>query len=239
MSELLALDHVSAGFGQARVLDDVSFALGESETLALLGRNGVGKSTLALTLMGHARLQQGRIIFQGKDISRESPYRRVVRGLGWVPQERETFPSLTVEEHLAIALRKGAWTRERVYKVFPRLAERQKSLGRQLSGGEQQMLAIARALVTNPQLLILDEPLEGLAPIIVADLSNNLKQLVSTEHMAVILIEQHTKFALSLATQALVLERGVVAYSGSGKRLRDDKSLLDRLVGLRRLETTH
>ena len=238
MPDLLAFEHVAAGFGQAKVLDDISFTLSQTDTLALLGRNGVGKSTLALTLMGHTRLQSGRIFFRGKDISRESPFRRVVEGLGWVPQERETFPSLTVEEHLAIAGRKGPWTVERVYKLFPRLAERRKSLGRQLSGGEQQMLAIARALVTNPQLLVLDEPLEGLAPIIVAELSNNLRQLVTIEQMVVIIIEQHTKFALSLATQALVLERGAVAYSGSSDQLRGDKPLLDRLVGLRRIEVT-
>jgi branched-chain amino acid transport system ATP-binding protein len=236
MPDLITVERVSAGYGQARVLDEVSFSLGECETLALLGRNGVGKSTLALTLMGHTRLHLGRIHFRGNDISRESPYRRVVRGLGWVPQERETFPSLTVEEHLAIASRKGPWTRDRVYQLFPRLSERQKSLGRQLSGGEQQMLAIARALVTNPQLLILDEPLEGLAPIIVAELSNNLKHLVTTENMAVIIIEQQTRFVLSLAVKALVLERGAVAYSGSSQALRDDKTLLDRLVGLRRVE---
>jgi branched-chain amino acid transport system ATP-binding protein len=237
MTDLLTVEHVSSGFGQARVLDDISFTLAESETLALLGRNGVGKSTLALTLMGHARRLSGRIVLRGEDISRASPYLRVIRGLGWVPQERETFPSLTVDEHLSIALRKGPWTRERVFAQFPRLAERRKSLGRQLSGGEQQMLAIARALVTNPQLLILDEPLEGLAPIIVSELAETLRRLVAGERLAVIVIEQHTKFALSLASQALVLDRGVIAYSGSSQQLKEDRRLLDQLVGLRRLAT--
>ena len=144
MADFLTVEHVSSGFGQARVLDDISFTLAESETLALLGRNGVGKSTLALTLMGHARRLSGRIVLRGEDISRASPYLRVIRGLGWVPQERETFPSLTVDEHLSIALRKGPWTRERVFAQFPRLAERRKSLGRHRHRTAHEIRAVAR-----------------------------------------------------------------------------------------------
>lgn len=187
MAELLSLERVTAGYGNAVVLDDVSFGLDAGGSLALLGRNGVGKTTLLATLMGFTRLHGGRIRWRGADIARVPPHRRARAGLGWVPQERWMFPSLTVEEHLTAVARPGAWDVARVYRAFPRLEERRHNLGNQLSGGEQQMVAIARALVTNPALLLLDEPMEGLAPIIVQELGRAIRALVDEGGMAVIL----------------------------------------------------
>src|SRR5204863_8986250 len=206
---LLALRNVRAGYGAAVVLDDVSPELPEHGSLAVLGRNGVGKTTLLLTVLGYTRLQRGKIFWRGKDITSLAPHRRARLGLGWVAQEREIFPSLTVEENLSVAARPGRWSLAAVYSLFPRLKERRANFGNQLSGGEQQMLAIARALMTNPQLLLLDEPLEGLAPIIVEELAASLANL---EDVATILVEQHVEIALSLAQQALVIERGRIAH---------------------------
>jgi branched-chain amino acid transport system ATP-binding protein len=230
---LLHVESLCAGYGDSIIIDDVDFSLAAGSSLALLGRNGVGKSTLLRTLLGHARQRRGVIRFNARDISRTTPYARIWQGLGWVPQERLMFPSLTVAEHLAIADRKGAWTFERVYDLFPRLKERQRNLGGQLSGGEQQMLAIARALMTNPTLLLLDEPLEGLAPIVVKEVGECIRRLVEDEGQAIILVEQRVKFALQLTEAALVLDRGRVAYSGSSNDLLNDVQLLDDLIGLR------
>ena len=190
---LLELIDVRAGYGDAIVLDGVSLSIADNGALAVLGRNGVGKSTLILTILGFTRLHRGQILWQGEDISRLAPHRRVQLGIGWVAQEREIFPSLTVEENLTVAARPGRWGISSVYELFPRLKERKGNFGNQLSGGEQQMLAVARALMTNPALLLLDEPLEGLAPIIVEELVRSLKNL---EGMATILVEQHTGVAL-------------------------------------------
>ncbi len=211
------------------MLDGISFALAEGGRLAVLGRNGVGKSTLLLTLMGCTRLHRGALLWQGRDISRLPPHRRARLGIGWVAQEREIFPSLTVQENLTVAARPGDWTLERVYALFPRLAERRTNRGNQLSGGEQQMLAIARALLTNPRLLLLDEPLEGLAPLIVEELAQALANLAG---VAMILVEQHAEIALSLTTQALVLERGRIAHAGASRELAADERLLERYVGV-------
>ena len=167
---LLAVEGMRAGYGDAVVLDDISLEVPEHGSLAVLGRNGVGKSTLLLTIMGCTVVSRGRITWRGADITRLAPHRRARAGLGWVAQEREIFPSLTVEENLTVASRPGRWDLGAVYGLFPRLAERRANMGNQLSGGEQQMLAIARTLMTNPALLLLDEPLEGLAPIIVDEL---------------------------------------------------------------------
>jgi branched-chain amino acid transport system ATP-binding protein len=233
---LLALDDVRAGYGSAVVLDGVSFALPQHGSLAVLGRNGVGKSTLLLTIMGYTRVGRGRILWRGGDITREPPHRRALGGIGWVAQEREIFPSLSVEENLTVAARDGRWQLRNVYELFPRLAERRRNLGNQLSGGEQQMLAIARALMTNPALLLLDEPLEGLAPIVVEELAAAIRRMTSEGTNAFILVEQHADIALSLTQNALVLERGRVVHSGESQRLLADHALLERLVGLRLAE---
>jgi branched-chain amino acid transport system ATP-binding protein len=226
---MLELREVRAGYGNAVVLEGISLALAEGGTLALLGRNGVGKSTLLLTVMGYTRLHRGAVLWHGDDISRLPPHRRARLGIGWVAQEREIFPSLTVQENLTVAARPGEWTLERVYTLFPRLAERRANLGNQLSGGEQQMLAIARALMTNPRLLLLDEPLEGLAPIIVEELAQALRNLAG---VGMILVEQHAEIALSLTEQALVIERGRIAHRGASRALLADERLLERYVGV-------
>jgi branched-chain amino acid transport system ATP-binding protein len=230
---LLHVESLCAGYGESIIIEDVGFSLAAGTSLALLGRNGVGKSTLFRALLGHARQRGGIVRLNGRDLSTATPYARIWQGLGWVPQERLMFRSLTVAEHLAIATRKGAWTLERVYTLFPRLKERHGNLGGQLSGGEQQMLAIARALMTNPTLLLLDEPLEGLAPIVVKEVGECIRRLVEHEGQAVILVEQRVKFALRLTQSALVLDRGRVAYSGSSHDLLNDVRKLDGLIGLR------
>jgi branched-chain amino acid transport system ATP-binding protein len=233
---LLALDDVRAGYGSAIVLDGVSLTLPERGGLAVLGRNGVGKSTLLLTIMGYTQVGRGRIFWRGEDITRRAPHRRALAGIGWVAQEREIFASLSVEENLTVAAREGRWTLEAVYDLFPRLAERRRNLGNQLSGGEQQMLAIARALMTNPALLLLDEPLEGLAPIVVEELAAAIRRMTKEGSNAFILVEQHADIALSLTQDALVLERGRVVHSGASASLLADHAALDRLVGLRLAE---
>jgi branched-chain amino acid transport system ATP-binding protein len=230
---LLALADVSAGYGDALVLDGISFELAEGGNLAVLGRNGVGKTTLLLTIMGLTRLRQGAIRFQGRDISGVPPHRRALAGLGWVAQEREIFPSLSLDENLAVAARPGVWNEKRVYELFPRLAERRRNMGSQLSGGEQQMLAIGRALMTNPAALLLDEPFEGLAPIIVEELSRAIRRMVAEEGMSLLLVEQNTALALDLTDEAIFLERGRIAHRAPTAALRDDPATLDRLVGLR------
>jgi branched-chain amino acid transport system ATP-binding protein len=232
MAELLRAEGLTAGYGESIVLEDVSLSLAEGGSLALLGRNGVGKSTLLLTLMGLTRLQQGRLALQGVDITRLPAWRRAHAGLGWVPQERFMFPSLTVAEHLTVVERPGPWTVARVYQVFPRLEERRRNFGNQLSGGEQQMLAIARALMTNPKLLLLDEPMEGLAPIIVQELVKVIGQIVQAGEFAVIVVEQHARLALGLTQQALVLDRGRVVHRASSEELLKDPATLDRLVAV-------
>ena len=233
---LFALDDVRAGYGSAIVLDGVSLTLPERGGLAVLGRNGVGKSTLLLTIMGYTQVGRGRILWRGEDITRRAPQRRALAGIGWVAQEREIFASLSVEENLTVAAREGRWNLEAVYDLFPRLAERRRNLGNQLSGGEQQMLAIARALMTNPALLLLDEPLEGLAPIVVEELAAAIRRMTKEGSNAFILVEQHAEIALSLTQDALVLERGRVVHSGASASLLADHAALDRLVGLRLAE---
>jgi len=233
---LLALEDVRAGYGPAVVLDGVSFTLPERGGLAVLGRNGVGKSTLLLTIMGYTQVGRGRILWRGEDITRRAPHRRALAGIGWVAQEREIFASLSVEENLTVAARPGRWTLATVYDLFPRLAERRRNLGNQLSGGEQQMLAIARALMTNPALLLLDEPLEGLAPIIIEELAAAIRRMTGEGSNAFILVEQHADIALSLAEAVLVIERGRVVHSGAAAELLTDHAALDRLVGLRLAE---
>jgi branched-chain amino acid transport system ATP-binding protein len=230
---LVKLENVTAGYGDALVLHGISLELPEHGSLAVLGRNGVGKSTLLLTIMGYTQLRAGRITWRGRDISRVAPHRRALNGIGWVAQEREIFPSLSVEENLTVAARPGAWDLDAVFTLFPRLADRRSNMGNQLSGGEQQMLAIARALATNPALMLLDEPFEGLAPVIVDELAATMKLMLADHRIAIVLVEQHTDIALELTAEAILLERGAVAHRAPSAQLQKDTATLERLVGLR------
>jgi branched-chain amino acid transport system ATP-binding protein len=232
MADFLSFDGVTAGYDESVVLENVSFSLGEGESLALLGRNGVGKTTLLVTLMGFTRMHKGDIRWQGESIARLAPHRRAQAGLGWVPQERYMFPSLTVEEHLLAVARPGQWNVKRVYEIFPRLQERRANFGNQLSGGEQQMLAIARALMVNPKLILLDEPMEGLAPVIVQELLGVIQELVEEGGMSVIIVEQHARLALSVTSKALVLDRGQIVHASDSQELLDDAEKLNRLVAI-------
>jgi branched-chain amino acid transport system ATP-binding protein len=232
MAELLAVHGVTAGYGASVVLEDVSLALEEGDSLALLGRNGVGKTTLLTTLMGLTRVHRGSLRFRGGDLAKLATHQRAQAGLGWVPQERYMWPSLTIDEHLTAVARPGHWTLRRVYDIFPRLDERRANYGNQLSGGEQQMLAIARALIVNPRLLLFDEPMEGLAPIIVQDLMKVIRGLVAQGSVAVIVVEQHAKLALMLTRNALVLDRGRVVHRSPSDALLGDLATLHRLVAV-------
>ena len=232
LEPLLHLRGVRAGYGEAVVLDDVSLEVPRNGSLAVLGRNGVGKSTLLLTIMGYTQLGRGTIAWRGRDITRLAPHVRARDGLGWVAQEREIFPSLNVEENLTVAARPGRWTLEAVYNLFPRLKERRASGGNHLSGGEQQMLAIARALMTNPSLLLLDEPLEGLAPLIVEELLGVLALLVRDEGLSAIIVEQNPLRILAITDCALILSRGTIVHAASSAALRADAATLDRYLAV-------
>jgi branched-chain amino acid transport system ATP-binding protein len=230
---LLQLRDVRAGYGEAVVLDGVSFELPEHGSLAVLGRNGVGKSTLFLTIMGYTNFRRGSVVLRGTDITRMTPHLRAKAGIGWVAQEREIFPSLTVEENLTVAARPGRWALEEIYTLLPRLQERKGNMGNQLSGGEQQMLAVARTLMTNPSLLILDEPMEGLAPIIVEEIAALIRKMISESGTAVILAEQHAELALSMTADAIVLERGSIVHKAKSADLIKDRAVLEQYIGLR------
>ena len=236
MAECLAFENVSAGYGDTVVLEGVSFVLEAGATLAVLGRNGVGKSTLLATSLGHTTLHSGQIRFAGKPIEKMWTYERARLGVGYVPQEREIFPSLSVDENLNIAVRtngsRTTWTKDRVFDLFPQLAQRRTNMGNQLSGGEQQMLAIARALVGNPTLLLMDEPLEGLAPVIVDTLIAAFHRLRQDEGLAIVLVEQHARIALEFAPRTLILDRGRIEYDGASKPLLDDPQRLADLIGV-------
>lgn len=234
---LLQLSDIRAGYGEAVVLDGISLAVPEGGSLAILGRNGVGKSTLLLTIMGYTQLIRGSVTLRGRDITKSPPHRRARAGLGWIPQERDVFASLTVEENLTVAARPGRWTLAGVYDLFPRLAERHDQKGNHLSGGEQQMLAIARTLMTNPDLLLLDEPLEGLAPIVVEELAAAIGRMAAEDSMALVLVEQLAEIALDLTREAIVIERGVITHQGPSADLLGDTALLDRYIGLTLTET--
>ena len=228
----LELDNVRAGYGETVVLEDVRLALGISETVSIIGRNGVGKTTLLATIMGHTTLHGGRISLHGRDISRLATYSRVTDGLGYVPQEREIFPSLSLRENLEVAARPGSWTIETVFDLFPRLAERADNRGNQLSGGEQQMLAIGRALIGNPTLLLMDEPSEGLAPVIVEELVRAVKRLTQAGGLATVLVEQNSRLALDIAPRAVVMDRGRIVYDGASETLRNDPAKLEQFIGV-------
>jgi len=239
MTHLLELDNVTAGYGESIVLDGVSLTLAEADALAVLGRNGVGKTTLIITLMGLTTLHGGALRWQGRDLGAMPTFRRARAGLGWVPQERLVYRSLTVHEHLTAVARPGPWTPARIYELFPSLDRRRSNLGDQLSGGEQQMLAIGRALMTNPRLLLLDEPLEGLAPIIAQELVRVIRTLRADTGLAIVVVEQHARVALSLTDHAIALDRGKIVYRRDSKRLRDDAETLHRLlVGDPRTDTS-
>ena len=229
---LLSVRNLRAGYRDAVVLDDIAFDIPERGGLAVLGRNGAGKTTLLLAIMGHASVRRGQIMWRGSDITRLAEHRRALLGIGWVAQERDIFPSLTVDENLTTTARPGRWTLRAVYDLFPRLAERRANKGNQLSGGEQQMLAFGRALMTNPSLLLLDEPLEGLAPIIIEELTTALQRMTVDDETAFLLVEQHSAIALSLAASAIILERGRIAFSGASRTLTEKPAILERFIGL-------
>src|SRR5438067_10986843 len=232
MSDGLVLDRVEAGYGETVVLEGISLALQAGGALAVLGRNGVGKTTLLATIMGHCLLRAGEIRFAGRRVSGAPPHRRVSLGIALVPQEREIFPSLTVEENLLVAARPGEWTTERVYDLFPSLAARRTNRGNHLSGGEQQMLAIGRALIGNPSLLLMDEPLEGLAPVIVDTLLAGLARVRREDHLALLLVEQHARLALEFAENAIILDRGAIVFCGPSRDLLDAPHRLESLKGV-------
>jgi len=230
MPEALALEGVSAGYGATHVLEGIDLALRRGESLSVIGRNGVGKSTLLATVMGHTTLHAGTITHGGARIEAAPPHRRARGGLAWVPQEREIFPSLTVRENLELGARPGPWTMPRVCELFPGLAARLGHGGAELSGGEQQMLAIARALLTNPSVLLMDEPTEGLAPVIVQALALVLAQLRAAGGLSIVLVEQNSRVALEFAERTVVMDKGRVVYDGASARLRADADLLASLV---------
>ncbi|MDP7602156.1 MAG: ABC transporter ATP-binding protein [Rhodospirillales bacterium] len=234
MSETTALEinTVTAGYGETMVLDNLSLSLTSGESISVIGRNGVGKTTLLATIMGHTTLHDGGIRLEGVDISATPSFRRVNLGIGYVPQEREIFPSLSVDENLNIGARPGEWTTEALFELFPNLAERRSNMGNQLSGGELQMLAIARALMTNPRVLLMDEPSEGLAPVIVEELVAVMSRLRDHGGISMILVEQNTRVALDFSERIMVMDRGRITYDGDSESLRNDAAKLEELIGI-------
>jgi branched-chain amino acid transport system ATP-binding protein len=232
MADALALKSVSAGYGETVVIEDINLTIAPGESISVIGRNGVGKTTLLATVMGHTALHQGTLSLNGSDLSRVPPFRRALAGLGFVPQEREIFPSLTVLENLEVGARAGHWTLERVFELFPNLKERLSNMGNQLSGGEQQMLSIARALLTNPTVLLMDEPTEGLAPVVVETLTAVLLRLRSESELSIILVEQNSRVAFEFSKRTLVMDKGRIVYDGESATLRDDPERLAKLIGV-------
>jgi branched-chain amino acid transport system ATP-binding protein len=228
----LELDGVSAGYGETVVIEDMVLRLRVGETVAIIGRNGVGKSTLLATVMGHTTLHGGRIALFGNDVSRLAVHRRARAGIGYVPQEREIFPSLTLRENLEVAARPGTWTLDAVFDLFPRLGERRHNRGNQLSGGEQQMLAIARALIGNPTVVLMDEPSEGLAPVIVEELARAVKRLAEIDRLTLVMVEQNTRLALALSPRTVIMDRGRIVFDGASETLKTKPELLERMIGV-------
>ena len=232
MADAVELKGVSAGYGETVVLEDVNLSIAPGESISVIGRNGVGKTTLLSTIMGHTTLHKGEVLLAGNNLNRVPVYRRAAAGLGFVPQEREIFPSLTLRENLEVAARPGSWTVDTVFELFPRLAERADNRGNQLSGGEQQMLAIGRALIGNPTVLLMDEPSEGLAPVIVEELARAVKRLTQSSGLAIVLVEQNTRLALDISPRAVVMDRGRIVYDGASEVLRKDPAKLEQLIGV-------
>ncbi len=233
-STALELDDVFSGYGETVIVENVRLPVKACGTLAIIGRNGVDKATLLSTGMGHNTLHRGHIRLLGNDISRLPPHRRVASGLGYVPQEREIFPSLMLRENLDVAARPGLWTVEKVFELFPRLKDRQRNRGTQLSGGEQQMLAIGRALVGNPAVILMDEPSEGLAPVIVEELTRALRHLTGAQGLTLVVVEQNTRLALDISPRIVVMNRGRIIYDGPSEHLKQNRHELDRLIGVAR-----
>ena len=232
MAEALALRHVSAGYGETVVLEDIDLTLAPGESISVIGRNGVGKTTLLATVMGHTTLHRGEVVLGGASLNRVPIFRRARRGIGWVPQEREIFPSLSVRENLTIGARPGHWTPEQVFELFPNLGARLSHMGNQLSGGEQQMLSIARALLTNPSILLMDEPTEGLAPVIVEALAAVLQRLRGERTLSIVLVEQNSRVALAFSSRTVVMDRGRIVYDGASAALSADPERLAALIGV-------
>lgn len=232
MASALELRQVSAGYGETVVIEDIDLTLAPGECISVIGRNGVGKSTLLATVMGQTVLHAGDIVLNGQSLTRLPPYRRALAGIGFVPQEREIFSSLTVRENLDVAARPGLWTLPRVFELFPRLQERLDNAGNQLSGGEQQMLSIARALLTNPTILLMDEPTEGLAPILVETLTAVLATLQTQSGLSIILVEQNSRVALTFSPRTVILDKGRIVYDGESEPLRADPDRLAKLIGI-------
>ena len=230
MAEALRLKGVTAGYGETHVLEHIDLAMAEGESLSVIGRNGVGKSTLLETIMGHTTLHAGEIRLRASRIDAVPPHARAIAGLGYVPQEREIFPSLSVRENLELCARPGAWTADRVFELFPNLKARLGNAGIQLSGGEQQMLAIARALMTNPSVLLMDEPTEGLAPVIVQALAQVLLKLRGEGSLSIVLVEQNSRVALEFSARTVVMDRGRIVFDGESERLRKDPEFLASLI---------
>jgi len=232
MPDLLRIEGLRAGYGEAVVLPDITLRVAEGEVLALLGRNGTGKTTLINSIVGINRRFEGTISLDGLDITSMRPDQRARAGIGWVPQERNIFRSLTVEENMTAVAQPGPWTVARVYAMFPRLKERRNNFGNQLSGGEQQMLAIGRALTLNPKLLLLDEPTEGLAPIIVEELLSALGVITRAGGVCSIIVEQNAQKILGLADRVVILERGTIVHDGASAALKADPAILERHLGV-------
>src|SRR5437899_3242537 len=232
MPDVLHIDRLTAGYGEATVLHELSLALPQGQSLALLGRNGMGKTTLINSIVGVTQYFGGQINLDGRDITPLRADQRAHAGIGWVPQERNIFKSLTVEENLSAVARPGPWTEARIYELFPRLEERRRNLGNQLSGGEQQMLAVGRALILNPRVILLDEPLEGLAPILVEELLLALRRIIRDEGMSAILVEQNAQKVLGVTDRAAILERGAVVYEGASADLAADRAVLESYLGV-------
>jgi branched-chain amino acid transport system ATP-binding protein len=232
MASALELRQVSAGYGETVVIEDVDLALAPGECISVIGRNGVGKTTLLATVMGQTTLHSGDIVLDGHNIGTLPSFQRALAGIGFVPQEREIFPSLSVRENLTVTARPGDWTLPRIFELFPRLQERLDNMGNQLSGGEQQMLSIARALMTNPSLLLMDEPTEGLAPVLVETLTAVLERLRGQSALSIVLVEQNSRVALTFSPRTVILDKGRIVYDGESEPLRADPERLAKLIGI-------